>query len=71
MNFTVSHRQKAQDDDDPVHIIRDDGTISSRILPAEDGVEDSPASASVEFWVTKLEEGVSDVERERKRGDGH
>ena len=49
-----SHRNEAEDDRDPIQIVRDDGTICRRILPAEKCVEDSPSSSTIQAWTTAL-----------------
>jgi hypothetical protein len=50
----VDHRCVEGDDSDPVEVIREDGSIGGGVFPAEKGVEDTPAAASIEFGVTAL-----------------
>lgn len=54
LHFSVAHEEETDDDNDPVDVVRNDGSVRGRVLPAEDGVEDTPAAASVEFWVAVL-----------------
>lgn len=51
----VSHGHEGQDDHKPVNVIGDDGTDRGGVLPAKDGVEDTPASASVYLWVAAVD----------------
>ena len=69
MNFTVSHSQEAQNDRNPVHIVRDDRAVGCRVLPAEDGIEDSPSSPTIELRVAKLQDKISDDKKRSKGGD--
>jgi len=50
----VSHKEEAGHHNEPVQVVRYDGTISSRVLPSEDCVEDAPSASAVEFRVAKL-----------------
>lgn len=52
--FAVAHDQEAENDEDPVHVVRDDGAVGRGVLPPQDGVEDAPAAAAVELWVAEL-----------------
>lgn len=52
--LAITHEEESQHYKDPVQVVRDDGAVSGRVLPAEDGVEDTPAAASVELWVAEL-----------------
>ncbi len=54
VDFLVTHEQEAADDGNPVDVVGDDGTVGGAVLPAEDGVEDTPAATTVEFWVAIL-----------------
>jgi hypothetical protein len=67
MDFIVPHGQETHDDSNPVYVVRYDGSVGGRVLPAEDGIEDTPSAASIEFWIAKLVEKVSDNKR-RSRG---
>ncbi len=51
LDLLIPHNQKADNDSNPVHIIRDDRAISSRVLPAQDGIEDTPSTTTVETRV--------------------
>ena len=53
-SLIVSHHSKANDDCDPVAVVRDDRAVGGRVLPAENGVEDSPSATAIEFWVAEL-----------------
>jgi hypothetical protein len=64
MNFTISHGQEAQDDSDPVHIVGDNRTIGSGVLPAENSIEKSPSTTTVKFRIAELQNIVSAFEIE-------
>jgi hypothetical protein len=52
--LAVAHSQETENHEDPVYVIRNDGPVRGGVLPPEDGIEDTPAAATVEFWVTEL-----------------
>ena len=52
--FVVPHSQEGCYDADPVKVVGDDGAIGCGVLPAENGIEDTPASSAVDLWVTAL-----------------
>ena len=54
LRFLEPHQQEADDHDNPIHVVRDDGAVGCRVLPTEEGVEDTPSSAAVQLWVTIL-----------------
>ena len=53
--FVVAEGEEADDDHEPVEVVREDGTDCGGVFPAEDGVEDAPAAATVDFGVAALE----------------
>lgn len=53
-SLVVAHADDAEDDKDPVQVVRDDGPVCCRILPAEKMVEDAPAAAAVGLGITTL-----------------
>lgn len=55
MALVVPHSDEADDDEDPVHVVRDNATISSRVLPPKDSVEDTPATAPVHLRVAAVD----------------
>lgn len=54
-----THRQKCGNDKDPVDVVGDDGAVGGCVVPAEDGVEDTPAAAAVELGTATLFEETS------------
>jgi hypothetical protein len=52
--LVVAHADDAEDNKDPVQVVRDDGPVCCRILPTEEMVEDSPAAAAVSIGITTL-----------------
>jgi hypothetical protein len=69
MDFAVSHGQETQDDCNPVHVIRDDGAVGGRVLPAKHGVEDTPSSTTIELWIAELENKVNDNKNDQTGRD--
>jgi hypothetical protein len=59
----VAHDEEANDDRDPVDVVRDNGTVCCRVLPSEDCVEDTPSSTTIEFRVAEVDvpDALSDV----------
>ena len=55
MVLFVPHTQETSNDEDPVQVVRYDGTISGGVLPSEDCVEDTPSAPTIQFWVAKLD----------------
>ena len=53
--FLVAHDDEAGNDDDPVQIVGDDRAVGRRVLPAENGIEDTPSATAIEFRVTELD----------------
>ena len=72
MGLVEPHDDETDHDADPVQVVRDDGAISGRVGPAQDGVEDAPpvldgigrgtALKRVRSGRVKVEEGVSYVD---------
>ena len=58
--------QEAHGYGNPVDVVGDDRAVGGRVVPAEDGVEDTPAAAAVELGAAALEELVI---RSPPRGD--
>ncbi len=52
--LVVSHRKEGKNDYEPIQVVRKDGAIGCRILPAEYAVEYAPASTAVELRVAAL-----------------
>lgn len=52
--LVADHGEEARGDSDPVQVVGDDGADRGGVLPAEDGVEDSPEAAAVEIGVAAL-----------------
>ena len=50
----IAHCEEGNDDCNPIKIVRQDGTKSGRVLPSENGVEDSPSSATIDFGIAAL-----------------
>lgn len=54
-----SHGKKAQDHQQPVEVVRDDGAVSGRVSPSEKRVEHAPSAvaavAAVEQWVAAVD----------------
>lgn len=44
LGLAKSKEDERRHDKHPVEVVRDDGAISASVVPAEDGVEDAPAS---------------------------
>lgn len=53
-----SQCDKAENDRNPVYVVRDDGTVCCRILPAEKRVEDSPTPSLVQLRTTALQKSA-------------
>lgn len=47
-------RNKHRHDEDPVYVVGYDGTISRRISPSKDGIEDTPATAAIELGAAAI-----------------
>jgi hypothetical protein len=54
LGFLVSHHKEAKDDCNPIAVVRNNGAVCCRVLPAENGVEDTPSATAVESWITEL-----------------
>lgn len=50
-----THVEKAEADGYPVQVVGDDRTKSSRVLPSEHGIEDTPEASTVEIGVAALQ----------------
>lgn len=64
----VPHRKKCEDDDEPVKVVRDDGAISCRVLPTEQGIEYTPSTAAILLSITALPEVSKMVNAESSHG---
>lgn len=53
-DLMVSHDEEGNDNGDPIHVVGDDRAVGRGVLPAEDRVEDTPASAAVNFGICVL-----------------
>lgn len=58
LDLLVAHDDKVRHDTQPIQVVRDDGAVRSRVCPAENGVEESPASTTVVIGAAALS-GVS------------
>ena len=45
--FVIPHRYESDHNHHPVDVVRDDRADGCGILPAEEGVEDTPSSATI------------------------
>lgn len=54
LGLAKSEENEGRHDKYPVEIVRDDGTVSTSIVPAEDSVEDAPASIVRDIRVAAL-----------------
>lgn len=54
LDFIISHNDKCCHDDKPIKVVADDRAVCCRVLPAKNGIEDSPAATAIELWVAKL-----------------
>ena len=54
LDLAISHGDKPEHDSDPVDVVRDDRAVRGRVGPSQDGVEETPASASVELRAAAL-----------------
>ena len=52
--FLVSKKEESDYDNNPIQIVRDDGTIGCRILPAKEGIKDTPSTTAAYFWIATL-----------------
>ena len=52
--FAESQRREGSHDAHPVRVVGNDGTVRGRVGPSQDGVEETPASASVELRAAAL-----------------
>lgn len=52
-----AHEDEGSNDENPVEVIGQDGTVGGSVVPSEDGVEDAPAAAAVEFGGAALWRG--------------
>lgn len=48
------HGKESEDHNDPVQVVRNDGTDCCRVRPAEQSIEDTPPTASVDLWIAAL-----------------
>ena len=49
-----THGEESDDDGDPIEIVRKNGAVGRRVLPPEQGVEDSPSSTAVDLGIAAL-----------------
>ena len=50
----VPHAEEANHYSNPVKVVRDDGAIGRRVSPAEDRIEDAPATSAVDLWTAAI-----------------
>lgn len=51
----ISHDEEANDDCNPIHIVRDDGAVCRRVLPSEYCIEDTPSTTAIKFRVAEID----------------
>ena len=68
LDLAEAEDEEGADDEEPVHVVRDDGAVGGRVGPAEDGVEETPSAAAVDlgaaallFFAVVLASGASPV----------
>jgi hypothetical protein len=54
LGLLVSHEEETNDDAKPVQVVRNDRTICGTVGPAEDSIEDTPATTTIQFRIAKL-----------------
>ena len=52
--LVVAEGEEADDDHEPIEVVGENGADCGGVLPAENGVEDAPAAAAVDFGVAAL-----------------
>lgn len=60
-SLIVPHCKECENDDDPVEVVCKDRPISSRILPTEQGIEDTPSTTAVQVGTTALNQVSSAI----------
>lgn len=53
--------EEADDDEDPVDVVGDDGTVGGRIGPAKDTVQDTPRLRARRFRAAALQKSVCEI----------
>ena len=61
----IEHADDAEDDENPVHVVRDDRAVSRRVLPAENRIEDIPPVGRLRVAAVHVPNGLRDVVRAR------
>lgn len=62
----IGHGRELSDNKDPVQVVRKNGTVCGRVVPAQDGVEDGPASSTIELRVAALPMSVQTIKRDSR-----
>lgn len=62
----VGHGRELSNHKDPVQVVRKNGTVCGRVVPAQDGVEDGPAASAVKLRVTALPMSVQTTKRDSR-----
>lgn len=57
LDLAVAHGEKGDDDGPPVDVVRDDGAVGGRVLPAQEAIKDSPKTATVDVRAAALDQG--------------
>lgn len=50
----VSHANEVQNSGKPINVVGDDGAVGGRVLPAKNGVKDTPATTAIHFRVATI-----------------
>lgn len=54
LDLAEAEDEEGADDEEPVHVVRDDGAVGGRVGPAQDGVEETPSAAAVDLGAAAL-----------------
>lgn len=55
LDLSEPHHDEAGDDEDPIDVVGDDGAVRAGVIPAQNGVEDTPASSPIELGAAALQ----------------
>lgn len=50
-----SHTNEDSNDDNPIEVVRQNRAVGCRILPAEDGVGNSPSTTTIQLGITAVD----------------
>lgn len=54
LSFIIPHGEESDNDGNPVEVIGENRAVGRRVLPAEQGVEDTPSSSTANLGVAAL-----------------